>query len=218
MAVALLAMLSGGVGAGTATVLAQQTGDAGQARDAQAAGRTTSSPPPTTTSKPKPSKSAEPKPSTKRTPKPSKRPTKPTTSSKPAPETSEPQLPKTPASAVQQVVDLVNQARADAGCDPLRVDERLNRAAGKHSADMAARDYFSHDTPEGEDFAERIEDEGYPNPGAENIARGQRNAGAVMDSWMSSGGHRANIVNCELTAIGIGLAKEDWVWTQDFGY
>ncbi|MGH3470264.1 MAG: CAP domain-containing protein [Thermocrispum sp.] len=127
-------------------------------------------------------------------------------------------MPDTPASTVQAVVDLVNQERADAGCDPVRADDRLNRAASKHSADMSARDYFSHDTPEGRDFAERIRAEGYPSPGAENIAQGYRSADAVMDGWMDSEGHRANILNCDLATIGVGLAKQDWVWTQDFGF
>lgn len=116
------------------------------------------------------------------------------------------------------MVQLVNQARAGAGCRPVRVDDRLVRAADKHSDDMAERGYFSHDTPEGESFADRIEAEGYPKPGAENIAKGQTSAAQVMDAWMSSDGHRANILNCELTSIGVGLASGEWVWTQDFGY
>ena len=69
---------------------------------------------------------------------------------------------------------------------------------------MAARDYFSHTTPEGVTFDQRIKNAGYP-PGAENIARGQRTAESVMSSWMGSEGHRRNIENCRLTTIGVGL-------------
>ncbi|WP_034275697.1 CAP domain-containing protein [Haloechinothrix halophila] len=122
------------------------------------------------------------------------------------------------ASATDRVVRLVNEVRADHGCDAVTVDERIERAASKHSTDMAERNYFSHDTPEGVGFAERIEDEGYSSPGAENIAKGYRTAEDVMDGWMNSDGHRANILNCDLNTIGIGLDTNGWLWTQDFGY
>lgn len=117
-----------------------------------------------------------------------------------------------------RVVALVNDVRADYGCAPVTVDERIERAASKHTADMAQRDYFSHDSPEGVGFAERIENEGYPRPGAENIAKGYRTAADVMDAWMNSDGHRANILNCDLGTIGVGLDTNGWLWTQDFGY
>lgn len=206
-------MLAGGVAAGTATVVAQQAGGAGQHRAApeSTTPSSTTAAPTTTTTTTTTSKPAKPKP---KKPKPTSTTAKPSTS-KSTPKPSEDNLPETP---VLQVIDLVNQARSDAGCDPVKVDQRLNRAAAKHSVDMAERNYFSHDTPEGEDFAERIRAEGYPSPGAENIAQGQRNARTVMEAWMQSEGHRNNILNCELTAIGVGFAREEFVWTQDFGY
>lgn len=227
VAIALFAMLLGGVAAGTATVVAQQsTGDAGQHRAASApqtrtTETTTSSP--TTTSKPKPK--AKRKPSTSKKPKPtrqtSSKPPKPTTT-KPKP-TQKPQppaqpQPSTPQSAVNAVVNLVNQERSKAGCGPVRVDERLNRAASKHSADMQARGYFSHDSPDGRNFVDRVKAEGYPSPGAENIGKGYRTAEAVMEGWMTSDGHRDNILNCDLKTVGVGLAKQDWLWTQVFGF
>jgi uncharacterized protein YkwD len=116
------------------------------------------------------------------------------------------------------VVELVNTARAGAGCAALRVDARLTVAAQGHSDDMAARGFFSHDTPEGRTFGDRVKAAGYPSPGGENIAKGQRSAQSVMDAWMASGGHRANILNCSFTAIGVGLNTGAWTWTQDFGY
>jgi uncharacterized protein YkwD len=120
-----------------------------------------------------------------------------------------------------QVVNLVNTERLDAGCDPVRIDARLSQAAQDHSDDMAERDYFYHTTPEGVSFSERIVGAGYSTPGAENIARGQQNAEQVMKSWMESDGHRANILNCDLNAIGIGIGLDGagtYYWTQDFGY
>jgi uncharacterized protein YkwD len=117
-----------------------------------------------------------------------------------------------------EVVELVNAERADAGCNPLNVDAKLAQAAQDHSADMAERDYFDHTTPEGLTFAERIVNAGYPTPGAENIAVGQQNAEQVMEGWMNSDGHRANILNCELTNIGVGFVENGMYWTQDFGY
>lgn len=120
---------------------------------------------------------------------------------------------------VATVVALVNQARADRSqCGPLRVDDQLTKAAQRHASDMATRDYLEHDTPEGVTFAERILDAGYPRPGAENIAQGQRTARTVMESWMTSPGHRANILNCRLRTIGVGLDVNGWYWVQDFGF
>ncbi len=123
-----------------------------------------------------------------------------------------------PVSEPQRVVELVNEARAAAGCGVLKVDDRAVKAAQGHSDDMSARDYFSHDTPEGVDFTQRMRDAGYPSPGGENIAKGQRTPEAVMKAWMNSDGHRRNILNCGFTVIGVGLATDGWYWTQNFGW
>jgi uncharacterized protein YkwD len=100
------------------------------------------------------------------------------------------------------------------------VDDRLTVAARGHSTDMANRGYFSHTTPEGVTFDQRITNAGYHWSGAaENIAKGQDTPAAVMDSWMNSAGHRANILNCGYKHIGVGLARDAYqvkVWTQDF--
>jgi uncharacterized protein YkwD len=142
----------------------------------------------------------------------------------PAPEPAPPPAPPTTVTVQvplsDQVVALVNAARAAAAtpCPPVTVDPRLTAAAQGHSDDMAARNYFSHTTPEGVTFDQRIKAAGYPLPGAENIAKGQRSAQQVMNSWMGSDGHRRNIENCRLTAIGVGVNTSAWTWTQDFGY
>jgi uncharacterized protein YkwD len=138
------------------------------------------------------------------------------TSESPTPPSTSPSRPK--VTEEEQVVALVNAARAQSGCGPVKVEVKLRQAAQGHSTDMAIRDYFDHTTPEGIGFAERIVAAGFPNPGAENIARGQTSATQVMNNWMESAGHRANILNCQLTRIGVGLDKDGWYWTQNFGY
>jgi uncharacterized protein YkwD len=118
------------------------------------------------------------------------------------------------------VVTLVNRARATAGCAALATNSGLARSAVAHSADMATRDYFSHTTPEGVTADQRITRAGYHwSTMGENIAYGQPTADAVMQAWMASSGHRANILNCAFHDIGVGLAYSSGgtpYWTQDF--
>jgi uncharacterized protein YkwD len=114
----------------------------------------------------------------------------------------------------------VNRVRGTAGCAPLRVDGRLVAAAQKHSDDMARLNYFSHNSKDGRSAWDRIRAEGYGQGRAENIAKGQRDADAVMRAWMASAGHHRNIVDCTAKAIGVGVARGAdgaLVWTQDFG-
>ena len=154
-------------------------------------------------------------------------PTAPPTTTPPAPPPAKPKPPKPPEakpnpnlSAEDAVLALVNQERAGNKCNPLAIDSRLATAARKHSADMAARNYFEHDTPEGVDVATRVTNAGYKwSSVGENIAMGQKDAASVMRSWMNSPGHRANILNCGYRHIGIGLAYRGKTpyWTQDFG-
>ncbi len=143
----------------------------------------------------------------------------------PTPEAPKPSPGKTPEpprssdnSAAAQVIALVNQERAGAGCAPVSNESHLAAAAQGHSDDMSERNYFSHTTPEGTTFDQRIRAAGYGKPGAENIAKGQSTAAKVMDAWMNSEGHRANILNCKLTKIGVGLNTKGMYWTQNFGY
>ena len=120
-----------------------------------------------------------------------------------------------------QVLALVNEQRAKAGCAALTGDPRLAAAARGHSADMAARGYFDHSTPEGVDPGTRITRAGYAwSAYGENIAMGQPDAASVMTAWMNSSGHRANILNCGFRDLGVGLAYDAGhrpYWTQDFG-
>ncbi|MFH8290138.1 sigma-70 family RNA polymerase sigma factor [Streptomyces sp. NPDC018059] len=168
-------------------------------------------------SKTKPKKKPKPKPSTV----PSKTRTKPESEPAPKPKPERPDPAPAPAGGTaEQVVALVNTERAKAGCGPVRSNGKLATAATKHSADMAARNYFDHTSPDGTDPGDRITAAGYRwSTYGENIARGQQSPASVMDSWMNSPGHRANILNCGFKELGVGIHNGSggpW-WTQAFG-
>jgi uncharacterized protein YkwD len=139
----------------------------------------------------------------------------------PAPARTTAKPPAGNASYEDQVVTLVNQERAKARCAALTADSRLTAAARGHSQDMASRNYFDHNTPDGVTPWTRINNAGYTfSQAAENIAEGQTTPASVMTAWMNSEGHRENILNCGLRNIGVGLAyngSHTPYWTQDFG-
>ncbi|MEU6776840.1 sigma-70 family RNA polymerase sigma factor [Streptomyces sp. NPDC046759] len=175
---------------------------------------------PSASSSPSPSPS---KPKRTRAAKPVKRGSIPTArqSTRPAPAPASTTKASTdPTDVAGQVVTLVNKERAAAGCGPLTEDPQLQKAAQGHSDDMAARHFFDHVNPDGADPGQRITAAGYRwSTYGENIAQGQQSAAAVMQSWMNSPGHRANILNCSFKDIGVGVHKGaggPW-WTQDFG-
>lgn len=131
-----------------------------------------------------------------------------------------------------EVLDLVNQRRSQgATCGseafsstgPLAMDPALRCAARKHSLDMATRNYFSHDTPEGVNFSQRADSAEYDAFAiGENIAAGYPSASDVVTGWMGSDGHCRNIMNPQANEIGIGYAPADAAefgsyWTQVFG-
>ncbi|MFJ5063656.1 sigma-70 family RNA polymerase sigma factor [Streptomyces nigra] len=165
----------------------------------------------------KPSKKTTPSPSAKKTEKATPASQAPTRASRKA--ASAPQQ-EAPSGTVGQVVALVNKERAAAGCGPLAEDSLLDKSAQAHSADMAARDFFDHTNPDGADPGQRITAAGYRwSTYGENIAMGQQTPEAVMESWMNSPGHRANILNCSFKDIGVGVHEGPggpW-WTQNFG-
>jgi uncharacterized protein YkwD len=122
-----------------------------------------------------------------------------------------------------EVINLVNVERAAQGLHPLSVDHNLATAARDHSEDMGLQDYFSHTSLDGRTVPDRITAAGYFfNTYGENIAGGQPTPEDVVDAWMSSSGHRANILNQNFCDIGVGyayLADSTYrhYWTQDFG-
>jgi uncharacterized protein YkwD len=121
----------------------------------------------------------------------------------------------------QEVLDLTNAQRAQNGCQALTANATLTSVAQAHSADMAARGFFDHINPDGRSPFDRMSAAGYSySLAAENIAAGQATPAAVVDAWMNSSGHRANILNCKLTELGVGYAtggSYGTYWTQDFG-
>lgn len=118
-----------------------------------------------------------------------------------------------------EVLRLVNVERANAGVAPLAWDDGAERAAFAHSADMAARGYFSHTSPEGADAGDRLvfAQAGSFSGWGENIAQGQTSPARVMSDWMGSTGHRNNILRASFTHLGVGVrsANSLW-WTQVF--
>jgi uncharacterized protein YkwD len=127
----------------------------------------------------------------------------------------------TGTAAEQEVVRLTNEARNGKGCGALVHDPKLHTAALRHSKDMAAQGYFAHNSQDGRDPGDRITAAGFApiHAWGENIALGQPTPAAVVRAWLNSPGHRANIMNCSFTHIGVGLAKGSSgpYWTQDFG-
>ena len=117
-------------------------------------------------------------------------------------------------------VYLTNKQRAVAGCAALRTDARLTAAATAHSAFMAQSGAFSHIGRGGSDFAYRIKTAHYPRPFSENIAFGYRSGVDLVKAWMASPAHRANMLNCKATTVGVGVvfaANGTPYITQDFG-
>jgi len=120
-----------------------------------------------------------------------------------------------------QIHTLINEQRTANSLPALSFDEALASIARKHSQDMARRNYFEHDDPEGHDFYWRMQQDGYNcgisignmiYQGAENIYEESGYptssiASSAVDSWMTSEGHRANILTPYWRNEGIGIAK-----------
>ncbi len=123
----------------------------------------------------------------------------------------------TVSSYEKQVVDLVNQERARAGLPSLKLNAELSRVARYKSQDMHNRGYFDHNSPTyGSPFTMmRNFGISYRSAG-ENIAYGQRTPQEVVNAWMNSAGHRANILNSSFTDIGVGYVADGNYWTQMF--
>lgn len=118
----------------------------------------------------------------------------------------------------KKVVDLVNAERAKAGLSPLSINETVALAAQTRAREIETS--FSHTRPNGSSFSTVLTSAGVTYRGAgENIAYGQQSPEQVMESWMNSSGHRANILNSSFTSIGVGHYKNaagvDY-WTQLF--
>lgn len=119
-----------------------------------------------------------------------------------------------------EVLNLVNSQRSKAGLKPLRANFDLNKLATLKSEDMMKNNYFSHNSPKyGSAFDMMSKFNISYNAAGENIAMGQPTPSEVMNSWMNSSGHRANILNSNFTDLGVGIAKDSngrLYWTQMF--
>ena len=128
-----------------------------------------------------------------------------------------PQVSDTVLSYESEVIRLVNEIRRENGLKPLTANWELSRVARYKSEDMANNRYFSHTSPTYGTPFQMIRSFGltYRSAG-ENIAYGQRTPAAVVDAWMNSSGHRANILNPSFTQIGVGYCASGNYWTQMF--
>lgn len=129
-------------------------------------------------------------------------------------------IPTTDASVLnyeKEVVRLVNEERTKNGLKPLTYDWELSRVARIKSQDMKDNKYFSHTSPTYGSPFQMMKKFGitYRSAG-ENIARGQSTPQAVVNAWMNSSGHRANILNPSFTHIGVGYVANGRYWTQMF--
>lgn len=139
------------------------------------------------------------------------------------PDTSKPEI-ETPEqgtlSYAEQVVKLVNEERAKAGLPALTMMTDLTAAANVRAVEI--KQSFSHTRPNGSSFSTAIKEQGVSFRGSgENIAWGQKTPQQVMNGWMNSEGHRANILNKNFKNIGVGYYQDEKginYWVQLFTY
>ena len=119
---------------------------------------------------------------------------------------------------------IINEYRAENGVHALKLSATLGAAAEHHSIDMATNDVFSHTLSDGTTWKQNILNHRYlRGPAtAENVAAARSSASGVFSLWVNSAGHRENMLDPEMWAIGIGRAYDadsryDWYWTTTFG-
>ena len=128
-----------------------------------------------------------------------------------------PQLESTVSSYESEVIRLVNEIRQQNGLRPLAANWELSRVARYKSQDMRDNGYFSHNSPTYGTPFQMLSAFGlsYRTAG-ENIAKGYASPQAVVNGWMNSSGHQANILNASYTQIGVGYVSGGNYWTQLF--
>jgi uncharacterized protein YkwD len=128
-----------------------------------------------------------------------------------APEIAEgPDTPTLPAE-VSAFISGMNAHRVSVGCGELSWNGEVAQVAQAHSQDMVERDYFAHTSPDGDSPFDRLNEAGVSwSSAAENIAYGFTTGESVLNAWLNSSGHRANIENCNLTEHGVGLEGTHW--------
>ncbi len=117
-----------------------------------------------------------------------------------------------------RVIELTNADRRAHGCSPVIPNAELSNSAQGHADDMSRHDYFSHTSLDGRTFDQRIRASGYEGHElGENIASGFPTAEEVEEAWMSTPGHRRNILDCQFREIGVGYADDGEFWVVNFG-
>lgn len=106
----------------------------------------------------------------------------------------------------EELLSRVNRFRAQNGLKPVTLNKRLNKAAQSHADDMAVRDYFAHNSPEGRHPGNRANDFGYDYQIVlENLAMGYGAPEKVVEGWKSSTqGHREAMIDPRVNEVGIG--------------
>lgn len=144
------------------------------------------------------------------------------------PETETPEKPEnvpseeadTNTAYVNRIVELVNEERAKVGLSPVTLDKKVQAAAQVRAKEIVTS--FSHTRPDGTSFSTALKEQNVSYRGSgENIAWGQKSPEAVMNAWMNSSGHRANILNKNFKIIGVGYcrtANGTNHWAQLFTY
>jgi uncharacterized YkwD family protein len=158
---------------------------------------------------------------------PTTKPTEPTTPAKPStpakPTTPSPEKPSTPSTSSalnayeNKVFELTNAERTKNGLKPFTLNVELSKVARLKSQDMTDKNYFDHNSPTYGSPFDMMKKFGISyNYAAENIAKGQKTPEEVVNAWMNSAGHRANILNPNLNQIGVGYDSRANTWTQQF--
>lgn len=130
------------------------------------------------------------------------------------------QISAAPSGYASEVFDLVNQQRSANGQSELTYSAEAAKVAQAKAEDMAANNYFSHTSPTYGSAFDMLKANGvsYSSAG-ENIAKGQTSSSSVMNAWMNSSGHRANILSSSYKSVGVGCAADSsgtLYWVQVF--
>ena len=123
----------------------------------------------------------------------------------------------------EKVVALTNKRRLQNGLSPLTLNTQLTLASERHSRNMAMQNFFSHTGRDGSSPSDRARATGYSSNAGENISAGLQSPKDVVDEWMNSPGHRANILNRDYKEIGVGFFSNNGsqythYWTQMFSF
>ena len=141
-----------------------------------------------------------------------------TTTQKPTTETTTEATTQSQSSYAQEVLNLVNKHRKENGLSTLKLNSSVSKVAQAKAEDMKNKNYFSHTSPTYGSPFDMLQSFGvsYKTAG-ENIAKGQKTPEAVVNAWMNSEGHRANILNPSFTSLGVGYTKgSSTYWVQMF--